>query len=399
MKRAVYAGSFDPITNGHVHVIKKAAALFDEVIVVVAQNPAKAGSFNPNERVKLCEKALIGTSKARVDAQVVTDVYVVDYAERIKATHLVRGLPTVADFTYEYELYHNNRTINPKIDTAFIMCDKDVQQVRSSTVRGMVGYRGWMKRVKPLVPSAVFEALLLRHMEKEWLRLAPKVSYLGSQSFQLAWPHVSEMLTHRPYHNLEHVQTMLDGLAAYEEELGTLKENRALLKVAIWLHDIVVSSNENKTRPADWPTINDKLSPEMQSAEYARLFMQRNLGGRSTSDADLVHDLIVATDYSAPRERNSLQKLLCCLDCVVLAGPRDEYEAYAEAIRQEYTHSGCGLSQFIYGRIGFLKKMWGDPNNEIMNFFGDLDFAHLKETTLANVRREMEELSEEYETY
>jgi pantetheine-phosphate adenylyltransferase len=393
MKRAVYAGSFDPTSAGHIHVVQKAAATFDEVVVVVAHNSAKTGYFSVEDRVRFCKDAFSHIPNVKVDQ--VSDSYVVDYAERIGATHLVRGLPTVADFQYEYELYHNNRSINPKLDTVFVMCDKDVQQVRSSTVRGMVGYRGWVKRVKPLVPKTVFDALLLKHMEKEWMSLWPKMSQHCQPLFEMAWKHIADRMARRGYHNLEHIRSMLDGFADYEEKHGKMKDDRNVFMVAIWLHDIVVSSDESGPYPKDWPVSSTSWTPEEHSAEYARWLVSHCRFGKLPPEADFIHALILATDYSKPRERGDLQKLLCCLDCAVLASSKDDYAEYKCAVFNEYVPV-CGMLAFTQGRHDFLKSVL-ENGSDIVKFFGHPDFAKFETQARINMERELWNIVEEAE--
>ena len=383
MTHALFAASLDPVTNGHVHVIAKAANTFDKVTVVIASNPAKQGCFTIAERIRLCVDAFKNLKNVSVEA--VQDQYMVDYAKRINATHLVRGLPTVADFQYEYELYHNNRQINPAIDTVFVMCDKDVQQVRSSTVRGMVGYRHWLDRVRLLVPPAVLTALLERQMELEWHKLGPKISMDPTNVFNIGWHHLKTNLS-RPYHNLAHILTMLDALADHEDAHGTLPDNaRRWFILAIWLHDLFVSSDNDATvSELVMLPISPDASPEEQSAQYAGWFINLGRASHQRPETQLVQDLIMSTDYSKPRDRTDLQKLFACLDCLVLGSDPLTYSSYAEAIKREYDGP-----QFYQGRQTFLSKQL-EPSGELRTFFGHPLFAKYIQQATDNMLHELE---------
>ena len=109
MKIAVYPGSFDPITNGHIDILQRALKVFDEVVVLVADNPNKKSRFTVEERVLMVKDAIKGIKGAKVDS---TSGLTVDYAKKIGAKHLVRGLRAVTDFEYEFALTEANRFID-----------------------------------------------------------------------------------------------------------------------------------------------------------------------------------------------------------------------------------------------------------------------------------------------
>jgi pantetheine-phosphate adenylyltransferase len=149
---AVYPGSFDPITNGHVDVISRAKAIFDKVVVAIAQNISKKGLFEPTERLALV-KEVIGE-----DPQVEVDGFsglLVDYV-RARAGVIVRGLRAVADFEYEFQLALMNRRLAPAVDTVFLITDERSFYISSSLVREVAQFGG---DVSDFVPPAVKQAL------------------------------------------------------------------------------------------------------------------------------------------------------------------------------------------------------------------------------------------------
>jgi len=149
MKKAVYPGSFDPITNGHLDILERSLKVFDEVIVLVADNPNKASRFSVDERVHMIKEATKGIKGVKVDS---TSGLTVDYANKVNAKHLVRGLRTVTDFKYEYKLAEAYHETDPSIDLVFFMADEKHSSISSSKVAEMVKEN---KDIKSLVPESV----------------------------------------------------------------------------------------------------------------------------------------------------------------------------------------------------------------------------------------------------
>lgn len=130
MKIAIYPGSFDPITNGHLDVLNRACKIFDKVIVLVADNPKKKSRFSPQERVEMIKEAVDNPN-------VVVDSYsglTVEYAKEHGATHLIRGLRAVTDFEYEFQLASANDFVDSNIDTVFLMSKNDKSFINSSMI-------------------------------------------------------------------------------------------------------------------------------------------------------------------------------------------------------------------------------------------------------------------------
>lgn len=129
---AVYPGTFDPITFGHIDVVQRAAELFPRVIVLVARNSSKAPMFTDKERVEMIKEVFYGNRKVSVD---VFDGLLVDYARSRHATVLVRGLRAVSDFEYEFQMALMNRKLDADIDTVFLMPHARYTYLNSSIVR------------------------------------------------------------------------------------------------------------------------------------------------------------------------------------------------------------------------------------------------------------------------
>jgi pantetheine-phosphate adenylyltransferase len=153
---AVCPGSFDPVTNGHVDVVRRAASLFDEVVVAVMGNPAKSGLFPLDERVALIHAAVDPIDGIRVDA--VEGGLLVDYCRSVGASAIVKGVRSGADFGYELPMALMNRHLSG-IETVFLPGDPRFEHVSSSLVKEVAGHGG---DVAGLVPDVVLPRLLAR---------------------------------------------------------------------------------------------------------------------------------------------------------------------------------------------------------------------------------------------
>lgn len=151
---AIYPGSFDPITNGHIDIVKRALGIFDNVVVAIAENVRKAPLFSVDERKRHILDAL-GPDASRVEVDAFEGL-LVDYVKRRGARIVVRGLRALADFEYEFQLAHMNRRLGGDIDTIFLMTSEKDFYVSSSLVKEVAQFGG---DVTGLVPPGVHEAL------------------------------------------------------------------------------------------------------------------------------------------------------------------------------------------------------------------------------------------------
>ncbi len=157
MKIAVYPGSFDPITFGHIDIIGRAASLFDEVIVAIAKNHEKVSLFTVTERAALIQKSIEKWNNVSVDQ---FSGLLVDYAVTKSANAIIRGLRALSDFEFEFKMALMNRTLKDEITTLFLMPHTKYTHVSSSLVREVAYHHG---DVSTLVPDFVISALKIKY--------------------------------------------------------------------------------------------------------------------------------------------------------------------------------------------------------------------------------------------
>lgn len=171
MNIGVIAGSFDPVTNGHLWLIKESAKMVDKLFVVVANNTAKKTYFTFDERLKILRTAiedeLSHTLSQRIEYDEIDIDLLVNWATEHSVTHMFRGIRNIQDFEYEQSMRTINLLINPDIETVFFLTPPDKAQISSSIVKGLVGLNNWENVVKKFVPPSVVKAFQLRrHLER-----------------------------------------------------------------------------------------------------------------------------------------------------------------------------------------------------------------------------------------
>lgn len=152
-KRALYAGTFDPFTNGHLDIVQRALKIFDEVVVVVAVSPNKKPLLSTEQRVGVLKKLFAHESKVKVESW---GGLIVEYARQHKIGSIVRGLRPTGDFEIEFQMASMNRKINPDCDTVFLMTSEKLYYISSSLVKEVYAHNG---DITPFVPPLVHEEM------------------------------------------------------------------------------------------------------------------------------------------------------------------------------------------------------------------------------------------------
>ncbi len=158
MRTAIYAGSFDPPTLGHLWMIESGAALFDRLIVAIGTNTDKEYTFSVGERIDMLRKLAKAHKNVRVES--FENQFLVRYAKSARADYVIRGIRTEADFTYERDMRLINRDMEPDIETVFLMPPRELAEISSSFVKGLVGPDGWEEVVARYLPPAVYKKFI-----------------------------------------------------------------------------------------------------------------------------------------------------------------------------------------------------------------------------------------------
>ncbi|XOB60987.1 pantetheine-phosphate adenylyltransferase [Campylobacterota bacterium DY0563] len=152
-RKAIYSGTFDPITNGHMDIVKRATYIFDEVIIAVAKSEMKSPMFTHEQRVAFAQAATKDMPKVKV---IGFDTLLVDLASELKINTIIRGLRAVSDFEYELQMGYANSSINKKLETLYLMPTLENAFVSSTIVREIIRFNG---KFQHLVPQKVLECM------------------------------------------------------------------------------------------------------------------------------------------------------------------------------------------------------------------------------------------------
>ncbi|MGJ8672531.1 pantetheine-phosphate adenylyltransferase [Rubritalea sp.] len=158
MRTAVYAGSFDPPTNGHLWMIQQGLELFDHLYVAIGSNPAKSYTFSVADRMEMLKQSL--PSCERLTVSYFDNRYLVDYAKEVDAQYILRGIRSPADYEYERVMRHINGDMAPDITTTFLMPPRDIAELSSSMIKGLTGPDGWESIIQRYVPDPVMKLLI-----------------------------------------------------------------------------------------------------------------------------------------------------------------------------------------------------------------------------------------------
>ena len=156
MKKAIYPGSFDPVTNGHLEIIRRASVLFDNVVVLISVNPNKITSFSVEERAAFLRKVCYDIPNVQIDS---CSGLIVDYFRKNECDIIVKGLRAMSDFETEFQMAHVNKHLCPRAETVFLCADSQSTYLSSSMVRQIASFGG---DISPFVPEAIKEDIMKR---------------------------------------------------------------------------------------------------------------------------------------------------------------------------------------------------------------------------------------------
>lgn len=364
-RKAVYAASLDPITNGHINVVERIAPLYDEVVVVVAVDSRKKYTFAQEERLLMAREALAHLPNVTVD--VCVGRYVVNYMHEIGANVLIRGLRNSTDLEAEQTLAIENGRIQPGIETLWIPCRPELMHVSSSMVRGHVGVDpDWETQVSRSVPGVVVKKLKEKYIcNKAWVHWQAFMKIIEKDECRELF---DEFVTayseqHRVYHTLEHIVSMLD-------EYQVIGGQDTATILAIWGHDVVYDSQVNNN--------------EYRSGLHTLRVAER-LGVDSRLYSEISRRVNMTKHPSTPTHREDM--LIVDLDLMILGSSEARFDTYETGIRQEY--SWVTEADFRFHRSKFLQTLLDQPSIYYTDWFKEKYEAKAR----ANLERSIKKLT------
>lgn len=343
--KAVYAGSFDPITNGHVWMIERAASMFAELVVAVGVNPEKKSTFSVEERVGMIRE--VTGHIANVNVETFTNKYLARYASEVGARFIIRGIRNEQDYGYERGMRYVNEEIDGALTTVFLIPPRRLVEASSSLVKGLVGPEGWHGVVRGYVPLVVYEAMARRAGEYDMTGLRKMwdemIERLGLNPAR-AGKHFDELVrsysgADRKYHDLFHVQSVVEKCREMAEEAGW-DEQWSELDAALWFHDVVYDAKRSD---------NEAESARVAAAAFKEL-------GLPAERIERIARMIRATRHNGTAE-TEMERTACDIDLLSLATPEATFRRNTGLIREEYKH--LNDEEFRRGRAAFLEKMLG----------------------------------------
>ncbi len=356
-KGAIYAGSFDPPTLGHLYMVEQGATLFDRLHIAIGVNPAKQGMFSLPERLEMWKKAL-----ASLPAQIHNKIsltllpkeeFLVDFARRNNLQFLLRGIRDSHDVTFEKQLAHENMKAAPEIQTVFLMSPPHLEVISSSAVKALVGPLGWRKWVQPKVPPFVLQSLQRVHLQQRFTQTA---TALGIPP-QEAAPVFEKLMNQyndptRFYHTSDHILDCLEMLDRFRLDSGQDDKIQSIpiLELALWFHDYY----------------DDRTDPNAiaRSASDAITFLQKSTQPhvKDQKHLNLLENNIMATLHQPKKQpsRTFDVRLMQDIDLAILGRSPEAYLNYTQGVRKEYPSVPEEL--FASTRLGILQRFLKRPS-------------------------------------
>lgn len=353
-RKAVYAGSFDPPTKAHLWMIEQGAIIFDHLLVSVGVNPDKNCVFSVEERKEMLRASTQHLGNVTVDSFAGQFLY--RHAVYQQAKFVLRGIRKESDYEYERIMRNVNGDLSSSVTTIFLIPPRELAEISSSLVRGMVGPEGWEEVVSKYVTDPVRDALARKYQKKRLVKDADIENYLKQRWDELWQKRKKErgegkliaftimraryQESHRQYHTLRHIYQCYQ---EFDEVIGQLAWPDAI-EATIWFHDAIYEPKKNNN--------------EQESSNYAFNVLVR--AGQGGCFARPVSNFILYTDYSKLPgvEASQDHKYLHDIDLSVFGQPWDEIIRWEEGIRYEYAWvpEKTYLTKRIEILAGFLKQ-------------------------------------------
>jgi pantetheine-phosphate adenylyltransferase len=358
MRTAIYSGSFDIVTEGHLWMIKQGLRLFDQLVVGIGTNPAKQTLFDFQTRKQLLE-AVCADLIGNLVIEDFGNLALVQFAHDKNAKYILRGIRSVSDFDYERMLKNVNTDLDESIETVFLIPPRHLAEVSSSMVKGMLKIKGWENIIKRYVPAAMRGALIER-FSCDAVQLARH--YGGEVASNTLAQRYSE--AGRFYHNLKHLENCLTEFRAVESQLS---DPYAVL-MALLFHDLVYDA---KAR--------EPLANETASWQLARQLCPLN---------ETIKNHILHTAHCYTGDKTADTDYVCDIDMAILGYAAQDFTAYEANIRCEYSFASD--ADYRAGRIHFLQTVL----NKARIFHTDFFYNKYEAVARVNIAQLISQLSE-----
>ncbi|MBD5402428.1 pantetheine-phosphate adenylyltransferase [bacterium] len=330
--KGIYPGSFDPITNGHLDIIKRASKLFDELTVLIAINPEKKEFLPLSQRMKLIIKSVKDLTNVKVASY---SGLTTDFAKLSNSDFMVRGIRDVNDFEYEKNLFEINKKNNSNIETIFIPTNPETAGISSSVVRNINKIGG---NVSNFVPECVDRTLYLK---KSFDDIVKNLGFDQEKSVEV-FNKIIDTYDNpvRGYHDVKHIFSMLKNLDEFILNNPNSIQNLNEFKFAILMHDYV----------------NGTPNEVNESIAVAEKFINQIAPNHNSN---YIKRVILATDYSHNISKPSIDEMLIQdLDLSILGSNPVDYKEYANLIREQYSNLADDIFNNARKRIlqNFLDK-------------------------------------------
>lgn len=367
--KVIYPGSFDPFTEGHKDLVRRAVKIFPEVIIGVGINPGKTPLFTLRERVKMIEQELGEFGSAVTVTSFGTTLP--EFAHGVGARIVLRGVRALTDFDQETAMAHSITKLSEgNIETFFVPASPQYSYVSSTFARHLAKFRQDLSGiVSPHIAKKLEDRLFAersKELSSRWANLFGQEKKTEAQLH--AFDAIVKAYTHpdRAYHTLMHLASMFELFDKISQKLS----NPRAVAFAIFLHDLVYDPKANNN--------------EGQSADRGDELLAAC--GVDLDTRAIVRQLILATAHSSGRVKDYDTQCLLDIDLSILGSSPDEYPSYAAAIRKEY--SFVPEKDFNEGRSAILKSFLERPA-----IFRTDDFAYLEPRAETNLRKELEALA------
>jgi len=343
MRQVIFAGSFDPLTTGHLWMIREGTRLFDVVHVLVAVNPNKQTMFSSAERQAIIRGAVQREGLRNVEVDTSASEFVAQVATRKGVDYLLRGLRSTADFDLEDMLRQTNKDLFDGPQTVFLIPPKGLSSVSSSFVKALMGPVGWVHAVSEFLPEASYQALLRVFLRDRWTRLMqgiakdalglPATFFKETEAYFEQCIEPSYQAQGRTYHTLSHLAHCFSEADALAFNCPTVLETGSRfhqqLELALFFHDLVYQGGPS-------PLLEGE-GDEEASARLAGAFLNETVKTTAVFRVP-IERAILGTRYSLADAmgKDPLGSALRDLDLSILGRSRKEYLGYMHAIRSEY---------------------------------------------------------------